>query len=240
MSLLVKGETDIPKSLACENPAERARELKLLAQSLVKVNDQEQRWEGMLTKEVPQEIIQHVLEELAAGKTPYEVRMDLGISKPTAASWKKIMAAVRAGTRIDSVGYFRTWLRRNETLAQKLYEKLEKTIDEADGVGEEFETVYEGKKKSIIATGKIGKDFGMLVDALNRLQQGTVKMGRELGIFSDPNQAQGGGGGGVTIVVNTNVPTPTPEQVEEMRAKRRAEIELRKGKDYGPPSKPEA
>ena len=240
MGLLVDGEgPEPPKTVAKHDPAAKGRELKVMAQKLVQENELARSWDSMLSKDVPQEIVQFVLDAFQSGGTPYSVRMDLGIAKPTASSWKKIMAAVRAGTRVDSVGYFRLWLRRNENLAQKLYEKLEETIDGAVGVGEEFETVQEGRSKKVVATGNIGKDFGMLVDALNRLQQGTVKMGKDLGVFADPAQQQQGGGG-VTIVVNTNVPTPTAEQLDELRAKRRAEIELRKGRDYGPTSQSEA
>lgn len=167
--------------------------------------DQAGSWQDMLSKDVPEEITSWVKNALEHG-TVDQVRGALGMRGQSDIRWRKIMTAIRGGTRIDSVAIFDRWLARNQRLADRIHEVVAKQLAE--------DVPFSKMAFEALRT-------------LSSLQESTVRMGKELGVFADPKDAQSGGSGSqpVTIVVNTMVPRPSREVIVEHQ---RAETEKAK------------
>lgn len=213
MSLIVT-DKPFPPSLSLSNERreeiakkrEKTNEARAIATKFVEKLPDKQMWDSIKARNVPPEITNSVMEDLDSGLDAGYVRRKLGIKTSTDPRWKKILASVRQGTRIDSIGMFRRILTRNEIIASKIFENL---------VGKD------GEGKIILS-----KESAMNIDAFNRLQASSVKIGKDLGVYADPNEARGGGG--VTINVITHVPMPSEKEIE---AHQKQTIVLEKKKD---------
>lgn len=153
--------------------------------------DDSQAWADMQSKDVPVGIVSWVQSQLVENGID-KVRRDLGITSANDVRWKKIMMAIKTGTRIDATALFTKWMGRHELIAEHLYQISKEML--------------ENNRPHAF------KIFGA-VSMMSRLQGETVKMGKELGVFSDPNQQQAGQGG-VTIVIQSNIPHPSKSEIE--------------------------
>lgn len=205
MSLIVKpGDTPPPATegkLAehVKTLAERRSEL----QGIIKKHDDQALWDAIQAKDVPAEITEYVMERLEKHVDSKQIRKDLGIPRATDKAWRKIMASIRQGFRVDATTYGMQILNRNERLSAKIRELVDKAMNEG------IESL--DKNGNIKMLQGLQKEILMATDALNRLDQGTVKVMKELGIIQDAGAEKSAGG--VTIVVNSNIPLATPEEV---------------------------
>jgi hypothetical protein len=163
------------------------------------------KWQQIVSKDVPHEILNFVSTRIKAGKNIDQIREALGMRSPTDVRWRKIMNALRTSKRVDASAIFVKWLERNEEIGDRLNYELNAAIKE---------------KKPLTA-----KAMVETIRTLSQLQLNTVKLGKELGIFVDP--AEKVGQGQVTIVVNTNVPSPDEKTIivhQEERMKKNQEL----------------
>jgi hypothetical protein len=179
---------------------------------LINKISEEGLWDSMKAKDVPEEVVKHVITELDLGKDPSQVRREMGIKSQTSKEWQKISAAIKMGYRVNSTTYFHRMFSRNENVQAKLYALVDKFLEQDIDALKELDD----DDKPWLRT--YAKEITPMIDALNRLQQGVVKVGKDLGVFTDP-ASENKGGGGVTIVVKSNIMLPTPEDVIKERAK---------------------
>jgi hypothetical protein len=178
----------------------------------VAILDERGAWVDLQSKDVPPAIVCWVGDRLKTETVDF-VRQELGMRSPSDIRWRKIMTALRTGSRVDAAAIFYKWMDRNERLGSKVTEIVE-------------EIFQSGRPMSKLA-----------MEALNtlaNLQLTTVKIGKELGVFVDPSD-RGGQQGGVTIVVTTNVPSPTKEAivVHQEESRRKAQDLLEKHRPQG-------
>ncbi len=189
--------------------------MRALAKKIMIRYPEDDFWEKVKSSKVPPEITQFVIDELEKGRRIRSVMLSLGIQTATEIKWRKILASVRQGTRIDSTALFTTWVARNEKLATKLFDALDRLADRDMDKG-----IYGDKDDQTM------KNITMMVETMSRLQLATVKMGKELGVFVDPTQqAQGGQ---IVINVHTNVPMPTEKEIQNHQEKQ--VIDVKKSK----------
>ena len=158
-------------------------------------------WDSIKAKDVDPQILEHIQAEVEMGIPMSKIRADLGIKSPTAKSWVKISAALKAGWRIDTAGLFVRMMGRQENMAAKIYKILDQVLDC------DVESLKIRDKKGVSRLNYFAKDVTGMIDALGRLHQGTVKIGQDLGVFQDAGE-KGGGGSSPTIIINNNVPLP--------------------------------
>ena len=169
-----------------------------ICRKLVTRFEDDKLWDGIRAHDVPAEIVDFVIAEAKKGTSFVDIRKKLGITHHLSASWRKISAAIRGGTRVEgSVLYHRFSAR-----AEKAVLRLDKTAD------------YYAKKPK-----EFGKELAMITDAINRTQAGMIRMGKELGIFVDHSEKNREG---VTVIVNTNVPMPSPKDILVHQEKQKA------------------
>jgi hypothetical protein len=185
------------------------------AHAIVKRYNNEALWDSIQARDIPPEVLEYVIEAIKNGFELSQVRRQLGIISTVDKAWKKILAGIRQGVRIDSTGMYLRWHWQNENLARKMQDLLELELENMQKAARGELEKPDGTK---VAYSGFTKELTMAVDALNRLRQGTVKLGKELGVFEQPGQSGGGGSGGVTIIVKSNVPMPSMEQIKEHQA----------------------
>ncbi len=176
-------------------------------------------WDSLKAKDVPEDIVHHVLSEIELGKDPRDIRKELGIKTQTSKEWQKISAAIKMGYRVSAPTFFHRLIGRNEKLSEKLYKILDEVLDTDVEYLKNNETEKGERFLKIFS-----KDVTPMIDAMNRLQQGTVKLGKDLGVFADP-QAEQKGGGGVTIVVKSNIAMPSAEELVKKKLEEKKIIE---------------
>lgn len=154
--------------------------------------DQKEAWPDLLSKDVPEPITSWVRSAIEK-HPPDEVREALGMRAPGDPRWKKIMTAIRGGTRVDAVAIFHSWLARNQDLGNRISEFLRRQLEQQQPFSKQASDAMR-----------------LLLD----LQKNTVSVGKELGVFTD-SRDQGGQGGGTTIIVQTHVPSPSREVIIE-------------------------
>lgn len=165
------------------------------AQKAVMALDLGAKWDDLQSKDIPPEILVYVSRALVV-EGMATVRKNLGMESAADKRWKKIMTAIKNGIRVDGTGIFLTWLKRNETMAEKLNTRLEEQLEQKQPFSK------------------------MVCEAINtmaNLQALTIKMGKDLGIFMDAKDqaaAQGSGQTPVTIQVFTHAALPSREEIE--------------------------
>lgn len=164
-----------------------------VVRELVRGLDLGEKWTGMLAKDVPSQLTNYVVEQARLGKSIDSIRESMGMTSGTDLRWKKIMAAVRQGRKIDATGVFVKWMERNERLGDQVEKMVNEMVNEQKPMSK---MMLEGLRM------------------ISSLQLDTIKMGKELGIFTDGLE-KGQAGQGVTIVVQTNVPMPSKEVIIE-------------------------
>lgn len=174
---------------------------------LVNKMSEEGMWDSLKAKDVPEEIVAHVLSELELGKDPAAVRREMGIRSQTGKEWQKIAAAIKAGHRVNTTFYFHRLMTRQERMATKLETVINFVLDQDV---EEIQETKDAEGKSIFK-GWV-KDISGMVDSYNRLTQGIIKNGKDLGVFAEPSGD--GKGGGVTINIKSNILLKAPEKKE--------------------------
>lgn len=189
---------------------------------------EEGAWDSMKARDVPQEIVQHVLSQIDIGKDPREIRKELGIHSQTSKEWQKIAAAIKIGYRVNAPTYFHRLIGRNEKIADKLYKVIDKVLDTDVDYLMDNETKEGERFLKIFA-----KDVTPMIDAMNRLQQGTVKIGKDLGVFADTG-GESKGSGGVTMVIKTNVILPSPQELVKQKKQKIIEAEVVESKNKVP------
>lgn len=175
-------------------------------------------WDSMKAKDVPDEIIKHVLTELDLGKDPTTVRREMGIKSQTCKEWQKISAAIKMGYRVNSTTYFHRLFSRSERMQEKLFAIIDKVLVQDVEVLKKLD----GDDKPWMRT--FAKEITPMIDAHNRLQQGIVKVGKDLGVFTDA--AHDHKSQGTTIIVNSNITLKSPDQVVSDRAAKVIEAEI--------------
>ena len=182
---------------------------------VVKKNDELAHWDAMQARDVPAILTEFVHDRIKAGDTLAAIRTALGIQRATDRSWKKILASLKQGYRVDSTALFSMMMARNEGISKKLHEM----IGEAMEHGMDVLTA----KGNIVKIKSLTREITGAIDSLNRLQQGTVKVGQDLGVFETAAEKStgSGGGAGVTIVIKSNVPRPSQAEADAHRAKQR-------------------
>jgi hypothetical protein len=189
---------------------EHCRELASMRETvslLVNKMSEEGMWDSLKAKDVPEEIISHVLTELELGKDPGTVRREMGIKSQTSKEWQKIAAAIKGGHRVNTPMYFHRLMTRQERMAGKLEKVINFVLDQDV---EQIQDTTDSKGEPIFR-GWV-KDISGMVDSYNRLTQGIIKNGKDLGVFAD-----GGGdgkGSGTTIIVKSNITLKAPEKKE--------------------------
>ena len=191
----------VPKSLSTRQHADAMR-------AIVKRMDDGAVWDAIEAKDIPHELSEHVINQIEAGCEPAMVRRQLGIKRPNDKRWKKIVASIRQGIKVDVYSMYSRWVKQNEDLSNKMSKLLEETLEKAVGIGPE--AIKDGDNQ--VFSGRVGKEFAQMVDAMNKLRQGTVRTGKDLGLFDD--SSGGGNAAGVTIVVKSNVPTPSQKDID--------------------------
>lgn len=207
MGLIVK-PGDAPPPPSVERGKKQREDIvarRMAVRMLIEENTERKLWDTLQSREIDSRIVEQVADMLASGDDPRHVRHELSIRDDRA--WRKILAAVRGGIRVNGTAMFARWLTQNETIAGKMQDLIERELDILS------QPVAEGDGGAKLYKG-FSKELTMAVDAINRLRQGTVKLGKELGVFESSEAAKSGGqGGGVTIVVQSNIPFPTSEQI---------------------------
>lgn len=195
----------------CREIAERREVMSLLINKMSEAG----AWDSMKAKDVPDEIVQHVLSELSLGKSPVEVRREMGIKSQTSKEWAKISAAIKMGYRVNATTYFHHLISRQERMAGKLEKVINHVLDQDVDTLQETE---DAKGNSIFSYW--AKDIAGLIDSYNRLTQGIIKNGKDLGVFADPG-SEGAKGTGPTIIVKSHItlgpkePIPTTFDVSK-------------------------
>ena len=184
---------------------ERGAEKETLGMLVSKMSE-EGMWDSLKAKDVPDEIVKHVLTEIELGKEPAEIRRELGIRSQTGKEWQKIAAAIKAGHRVNTTFYFHRLLTRQERMAGKLETVINFVLDQDI---EEIQNTRDENDKSIFK-GWV-KDISGMVDSYNRLTQGIIKNGKDLGVFAESG---GDSKGGTTIIVKSNITLKAPEKSE--------------------------
>lgn len=186
-------------------PAKPTVSLPAAKEIIAALDAREGAWVNMLSKDVPAEITNFVIEAVKRGNDLDQIRYALGFRSGTDFRWKKIMTAIKASRRIDATGIFLKWMERNEMWGDRLNAKLD--------------SIMQGDQP-------INKTLLSALKSISELQLSTVKLGKELGVFAE-HKDQGQGGQGVTIVVQTNVPVPDAKTIEihnEERLKKAQEL----------------
>ena len=187
------------------------------AKAVVQELDLGEKWTSLLSKDVPGEITRYVIEQARDGRSIDKIRESLGMRSGNDPRWKKIMAAVRAGKRVDATAVFVKWMERNERLGDRVEQMVNDILNEGRPLSK---LTLEG------------------LSMISRLQLDTIKMGKELGIFVDGSE-KNQGGQGVTIVVQTNIPSPAKEVIiahqKERESKAKQLLE-----QYRNPTQPDA
>ena len=185
-----------------------------IAHALVKRNNELALWDSIQARDVDPQILEFVIEQFELGTEPRGIRRILGINASTDKSWKKILAGVRQGIRVDSTGMFLRLHTQNELIGGKMQKLIEHELTS-------MQERAEGKDSELPPYRGFSKEITMAVDALNRLRQGTVKLGKELGVFEQPGE-KGQGGGGVTIVIKNHIPFPSAQEITAHQEKNAA------------------
>lgn len=204
---------------------------------MISKEDLEASWDKMRAEDVPAELVEYVRMEIALGKNPSDIRNDLGIRSALQPAWKKTMAALKLGRRIDGIALFEKWNSQNDKLADKLF----RTLDFLQNADIELIEIYLKTPKDavdendvnirakLLAGGlrQFSKEFIGLMDNLSKGRERMVKIGKEMGIFMDAHAAAfgGGQGQGVTIHVHSTVPTPDQETIDAHHKKQAIIIE---------------
>lgn len=203
-----------PPSVSTQAEAiQNLSDLREVVHQIVKRYDDEAVWDSIQSRDLPAEMLDYVTERLRQGFSYDQIRRSIGIRRTTDKSWKKIMAALKQGFRIDGPAFLVQKAWEVQSMSDKLRDQIMKAFE--DGV--EVAT-----KEGVVNLKGPSKELSMAVDAYNRLQQGFVKLGKDLGAFVEQEQK---GNGGVTIVVQQNVPLPSMKDV-----KAHQDIEVEKNK----------
>lgn len=173
--------------------------------------DKENLWDVIQAKDVPPEIVAHVADQLEQGLRPDFIRRNMGIARSTDKSWKKIMAAMRGGLRIDGTAFLQQQAYRFEAISIKMHSQIMDAFK--DGVAQ-----LDADGNVVMLKGP-SKELAQTIDAYSRLQQGFVKLGKDLGAFVEGAGEGGKGGGGVTIVVKNHVPFPAETEIKAHQEK---------------------
>ncbi len=195
-----------------QNCREISERREVVASIINKMNE-EGLWDSLKARDVPDEIITHVMAEIDLGKDPREIRRELGIKTQTSPEWQKISAAIKQGYRVNATTYFHRLIGRNEKISSKLYKLIDYWLDQ------DQEKLKELDENDKVHLESYVKSITPMIDAMNRLQQGTVKLGKDLGVFADPSSEHKGGSGGQTIVVKTNIMLPPAEELVKAKKK---------------------
>jgi hypothetical protein len=207
MGLIVKPDDQAPKP-SCSTRQKANQEIMLRRETvhaMVKRHDDEALWDAIQARDIPTEISDYVVEQLKNGFDYHQIRRQIGIRSATDKSWKKIMAGIRQGFRVDGTAFLVHKATEMESISKKLKEQIIHAFEHGIEVLDK-----NGETKMIKGP---SKELSMAVDAYNRLQQGFVKLGKDLGAFID-NDGGKGGSGGVTIVVKTSVPMPSQTEID--------------------------
>lgn len=184
----------------CQELGERRE---LMAMMINKLSE-EGAWDSFKAKDIPEEIVQHVLSELDLGKSPNQVRREMGIKSQTSKEWQKISSAIKMGYRVNAPTYFHRLVSRQEKMAEKLATIIEKVLDQDVQILKD--TV---NKEGVPLLRTYSKEITNMIDAYNRLTQGIIKNGKDLGVFAETGNE--GKGGGTTIIVKSNITLKAPE-----------------------------
>jgi hypothetical protein len=164
------------------------------AKKIIVQYEEEDLWDKIEARNISAVVVEHVANSLERGIDAKRVRASLGIRVDSDKRWKKILAAIRSGIRINSTALLKKWIERNERIGDKLYDVI---IERMACLGDKFDA-----DESSAVSG--------MIKNLGELQLGIVKLGKDLGAFVDPSA----GGGGVTIVVNSNIKMPSQKDVD--------------------------
>jgi hypothetical protein len=216
MSLIVKpGDTPPPPTV--DRSTQQRAELKIrqtAARMLIEENTERKLWDTLQAKDIDPRIVEQVADMLATSADTRYIRRELGLQNDRA--WRKVLAAVRGGIRVNGTALMARWLTQNEKIAGLMQSLIERELEQMQNGTDTVDA--EGRPVKKYAG--FSKEITMAVDAINRLRQGTVKLGKELGVYEQPGEA-GKGGGGVTIVVQSGVPFPTAEAIAKSQAESR-------------------
>lgn len=191
----------------CREIASRRESVSLMLNKM----SEEGLWDSLKAKDVPDDIIQHVLAELELGKSPQMVRREMGIGSQTSKEWQKISAAIKLGYRVNTPTFFHKIFTRTERIGDKIDGFLNDFLDQ------DRERLKELDKDGIPLLDSYVKCLTPMVDSYNRLLQGQVKIGRDLGVFTDPNTEGKGTTGGVTIIVKSNIQLPSTQEMAKKK-----------------------
>lgn len=186
---------------ACQQKADERSAMALVINKM----SEEGAWDSMRARDVPEEIVNHVMAEIDTGTPMSEIRKGLGIRSSSAKEWGKIVAALKMGYRINAPTFFHRLYTRQERMATKLEKVIDVILD--DDV-EALKEVDPDTGVSKLRTWS--KDITGLIDSYNRLTQGIIKNGKELGVFAETGGE--GKGSGTTIIVKSNITLKAPEK----------------------------
>jgi hypothetical protein len=191
----------------CKDNARRKEVVSLIINKM----NEDGIWDSMKAKDVPEEIVEHVVAEIDLGKSPSQIRKEMGIRSQTGKEWQKISAAIKQGYRVNSTTYFHRLFGRNEKISEKLEKILNKVLDDDVEILKNLKT-EDGTTFLKIFT----KEVTPMIDALNRLQQGTVKLGVDLGVFNPPGGGEGKSSG-VTFIIKSNILLPSAKEIVKQK-----------------------
>lgn len=215
MSLLVKDDGKKPPESV--STARKSRDLALQEaeeiRSLVKQFDEQALWDAVKSKDIPAAMLDFVRDKLEEGWELPQIRRQMGIPRSNDKSWTKILAALKAGFRVDGTAF----LVKKAAEFNKLSNKLKDQIEDAFKDGVPMLVKFADGTSKIERVHGPTKELSMAIDTWNRLQQGFVKMGQDLGAFV---VQEGKGGGGTTIVVQNNIGLPDQKAIDVDRERK--------------------
>lgn len=212
MSLIVKKSETECQSQSTQLTAQAALQARREeVRALVRRYDQELVWDEIQARDVPAEMIDYVTEALERGDSYDMVRRQLGIPRRTDKAWKKIMAALKQGFRIDGQALLQQIAYEYRSMSQKIRDQ----IDDA------FENGVEVLDKDGCRHRLMGPQpqLAGMIDTYNRLNQGFIKNAKDLGAYVE--QEGKGKDSGVTIVIQSAVQLPTIKDVKAEQERQR-------------------
>lgn len=211
MSLIVKPGESSPSLSTAQESREALYQSREEVHALVRKFDEENVWDQIQAKDIPGEMIDYVTEQLEQGFHYDQIRRQLGIKRRTDKAWRKIMAALKQGFRIDGSAHLQQIAFEYRSISNKIQKQIHDAFRDGTPVMDKEGFVHHIHGPT--------KELAGMIDTYNRLNQGFIANAKALGAYVD--EAGKGGNSGVTIVVQSAVQLPSVKDVQAHQEKER-------------------